>query len=233
LLPNPSQNPQGSSAWLSYTNPTGYVWFMAKLREELRLRPRSSRSILLATPPGLRPPPRRTRRAASERGNARWQGRFLKGLAQGGMTAALAQSGKDIGDAILACLMNPQFRQQVERTSDERLATAERLLVDLLLSRVRAEKDGDEKAMLSIWQVLKDEKRRPAAQPAAPKSPQRKPRNSISPERAEAAERSAERAEVFQRILDVVRERLETAEARAAGGAGDQGSSISSSRTRS
>jgi hypothetical protein len=149
------------------------------------------------------------------------------------MNAALAQSGVDIGDAILACLMHPQFRQQVERTSDERLATAERLLVDLLLSRLRAAKEGDEKSVLSIWQLLKDDKRRPIAQAAAPKSAQRKPRNSIAPERAEAAERSAERAEAFQRILDVVRERLEAAEARAAGGAGDQGSSISSSRTRS
>jgi hypothetical protein len=163
----------------------------------------------------------------------RWQGRFLKGLAQGGMSAALAQSGKDIGDAILACLMEPQFRQQVERTSDERLATAERLLIDLLLSRIGDVKVGDEKAVLSIWQLLRDEKRRPVIQAAAATPAQRKTRRSISPERAEAAERSVERAEAFRQLLDVVRERLAAAEARTAAGASDQGTSISSSRTRS
>lgn len=188
---------------------------MAKVPEPARtwLRPAPARSCCIATQPGGPPPRRRARRRTSTSTKGRWQGQFLLGFAQGGVECGLRQSGKDFGDAILAWLADPSFRQQVERISAGRMAAAEHKLIDLLLSRLADGEDGAEKSALSIWQQLKDDRRRSVATAEATKPVGRRQRHVISPERAEAAQRAIARAEEFQKLLTVIRARLADAEA--------------------
>ncbi len=93
------------------------------------------------------------------------------------------------------------------------MAAAEHKLIDLLLYRLAAPEDGGEKSALSIWQQLKDDRRRSAAPAEATRPPGRKQRHVISPERAEAAQRAVARADEFRQLLTVIRARLADAEA--------------------
>jgi hypothetical protein len=155
------------------------------------------------------------------------------------MDVALARFGKDLGDAVLACLDDPAFRLELEQISTERLAAAEHKLVDLLLRRLDGPDEGVEKAALSLWQLLRDDRRRTSAPAAGPKPLAPKAQRASPSERQAAGQRAATRAEDFNQLLEVVRARLAAAEERKAAGKGvdgpdaGQGSSISSSRTRS
>ncbi len=126
--------------------------------------------------------------------------------------AALAETGIGLGDAVSERARDSGFRQAIDRVSAERLASAELMIIDWLIEQLRAPSDGREKSILALWQALKDEKRRPAASAEPAKQSARKPRHAISPERAAGAERSNARAAELDRLLAVVKERLEAAE---------------------
>jgi hypothetical protein len=129
------------------------------------------------------------------------------------MDVALAQSGLSAGDAILACLDDPQFRAQLERISAERLAAAEHKLVDWLWRRLSGPDEGMEKSVVAIWQSLSDEKRRTTSRPEVPAAPPaRKARRGIPAGHAEAARKTRQEAEDFHRLLEVIRTRLAAAE---------------------
>jgi hypothetical protein len=117
-----------------------------------------------------------------------------------------------LGEAVAERARNDGFRQAIDRVGVERLASAELMIVDLLIEQLLKPAEGKEKSVLALWQALKDEKRRTVG-PAEPAKPSgRKPRHAISAERAAGAERSNARAAELDRLLAVVRQRLESAE---------------------
>lgn len=146
-----------------------------------------------------------------------WQRRFVRGFAEGGMDLALVRTGKTLGDAVLACLDDPDFRAELDRISAERLAAAGHKLVDLLLRRLEGADEGTEKAALAIWQQLTDEKRRPAARTESTRPAARRQRHTIPAERAAAAQKAVRQAEDFRQLLEVIRKRLAAAEQKSAG----------------
>ena len=156
----------------------------------------------------------------------------MLGYAQGGVEQGLAKAGKTFGDAILACLHDPDFRAEVDRITAQRLAAAEHKLVDVLLRRLDGPADGIEKSVLSILQILTAEKRAPASADAARPARQRS-RQAVPAGRAETAIRMAKQAQDFRQLLASIRTRLAEAEQQAAETGNPQGSSIPSSRTRS
>lgn len=147
-----------------------------------------------------------------------WRRRFLDGLAAGGMKEALVRSGKGLGDAVLAALEDPTFREMLEQIRLERLAVAEQQLVDLLLLKLEEPDVSPEKSVLSLWQMLREDRRKPAVQADAGKVPARKARHTIPAERQEAGKRAAKRAEEFNQLLEVIRTRLAIAEAKKTSG---------------
>lgn len=128
------------------------------------------------------------------------------------MAVALERSGKTIGDAVLACLQDPDFRSQLDRITAERLAAAEHKLVDLLLKRLDGPDESVEKSALAIWQLLTDEKRRPAGRAETARPTGRRSRRAISAHAAENGQKAVKAAEEFNRLLDVIRKRLDVAE---------------------
>lgn len=128
------------------------------------------------------------------------------------MSVALERSGKTIGDAVLACLQDPDFRSQLDRISAERLAAAEHKLVDLLLRRLDGPDESVEKSALAIWQLLSDDKRRPAGRAEAGRATAPRSRRAIAGNAADNGQKAAKAAEEFNRLLEVIRKRLDAAE---------------------
>lgn len=181
------------------------------------LRPGSARLGTTGGSAGCSPH-RHIRRARSRGGQPQWRRKFLNGLAAGGMKEALLQSGKDLGDAVLAALDDPAFRERLELIRLERLAAAEQQLVDLLLLKLDEPEVSLEKSVLSLWQSLREDRRKQAAPADVVKAPARKARHAIPAERQEAGRRAAKRAEEFNQLLEVIRARLAAAEAKKASG---------------
>lgn len=181
------------------------------------VRPRSAR-IGSEGGQGGAPIRRHVRLGRSGGGQLQWRRRFLDGLAAGGMKEAFVRSGKGLGDAVLAALQDPAFCEMLEQVRVERLAAAEQQLVDLLLSKLDEPEGPAEKSLLSLWQMLKEDRRMPASPPDAVTAPARKARHSIPAERQEAGKRAAKRAEEFNQLLAVIRARLAIAEAKKASG---------------
>lgn len=85
------------------------------------------------------------------------------------MEAACRLAEVQIGTAVSARVADSAFGQAVDRIGTERLATAEVMMIDLLLQRLaetRDDRDRD-KAVLALWQALREDRRRPAARPAS------------------------------------------------------------------
>jgi hypothetical protein len=88
------------------------------------------------------------------------------------MEAACRVTEVQIGSAVSARVADSTFGQAVDRIGTERLATAEVMMIDLLLQRLAEtrddkEKDKDkDKAVLALWQALREDRRRPAGRPA-------------------------------------------------------------------
>jgi len=104
---------------------------------------------------------------------ADWQAHFLGELADGGMEAACRVTEVEFGSAVSARIADLTFGQAVDRIGTERLATAEVMMIDLLLQRLAETRDDKEmdkdkdKAVLALWQALREDRRRPAARPAS------------------------------------------------------------------
>jgi hypothetical protein len=128
------------------------------------------------------------------------------------MAAALAEAGVCLGDAVSERARDSGFRQAIDRVGAERLASAELMIVDWLIEQLKVPSEGKEKSILALWQALKGERRLPAGPAETAKPPARRPRHAISAERAAGAERSNARAAELERLLAVVKQRLESAE---------------------
>jgi hypothetical protein len=199
------------------------VCSMAKFPPETRaaLRPALARHRQALVEPRPQTARRTARRKPWQREampeHLRWQQIFLQVLADRGLEAALLTAGVPFGRAVCTRIEDETFREAVERIMTERMATAEFMLVDLLLGRLANVEEGGEKAALALWQGLRDDRRKLASRAAPERVGAEKAGTPAVPGGAEAARAAAGRSAEIARLISVVEARLAAAEARKAG----------------
>lgn len=154
------------------------------------------------------------------------------------MDAACRVTDVSMGHAISARVEDSTFGQAVDRVGSERFATAEIMMIDLLLERLAGpmtDKDKDkDKAVIQLWQALREERRRPAGRLASGGAAAAGPgpglpasagpvssgqgKQAAAKEAAAAvatctAEAATERAAEIARLISAVEARLRAAEA--------------------
>lgn len=132
------------------------------------------------------------------------------------MDAACLATEVQIGQAVSARVEDTTFGQAVDRIGTERLATAEVLMIDLLLQRLAESKTDKEKdkAVLALWQALREDRRRPAGRPAAGGAQkQAVEKETAATAGASPADAADERAAEIARLIAAVEARLAAAEA--------------------
>lgn len=94
--------------------------------------------------------------------SGRQQHRFLIALMAGqGLDVACAAAGTSVERVLWERLKNACFRGRWREADNERLDAAETLLIDQLVSALKNGKEPvPDKALLQLWQALKDERRR-------------------------------------------------------------------------
>jgi hypothetical protein len=132
------------------------------------------------------------------------------------MEAACRVTEVEIGSAVSARVADSTFGQAVDRIGTERLATAEVMMIDLLLQRLAETRDDKEKdkAVLALWQALREDRRRPAARPAVVGGAQKQAAEKEAAANAGAgpADAATERAAELARLIAAVEARLVAAE---------------------